>query len=261
MDDFLQEKPKKKKAAGAVFHGYRRLFALVFAIAVLWQAVSFLQLQLSSYHKQLVKEFKVVLAVKGVLDNAALKELGESLNQKEDVSSVKLFAPQDGLAVLKKKNPRLAESLVALGHEQMPAYFELTLAHQALNNVRSFAQNLSAEYPQLSVKYSATQAEMAFLSGLCVRILNLALIFALVLFFAFMFMVEAYPMRGKTHVGGAVVSSLLAGGLSFVFFLVLAYPTGFLVPALQHFTTIERQLSILIFSGLLGWTLGKWQKF
>ena len=48
MDDFLQDKPKKNKGSAVVFRGYRRLFALVFAVAVLWQCVSFLQMQLSN---------------------------------------------------------------------------------------------------------------------------------------------------------------------------------------------------------------------
>ncbi|MBQ8843609.1 MAG: hypothetical protein IJ016_02335 [Elusimicrobiaceae bacterium] len=261
MEDFLQEKPKRKKHSAVVFRGYRRLFVLVFAVAVLWQAVSLLQKQLSAYHGQMVHSFKVILTVVQPQKNDVLAALGESLNGKEDILNVKLFSPQDAVAALKKKNPRLAESMVLLGHEQMPAYFELTLTNRAINNVRSFAQNLSAEYPQLSVKYSQAQADMAFYSGLCLRILNIACCLALTLFFVFMFMVEAYPLRGKTHVAAAVVSAVGAGVLSFVVFLALIYPTGVLVPALQAFTSVERQLSLYVFCGLFGWTLGKWQKF
>lgn len=261
MEDFLQDKPKKAKGSAVVFRAYRRLFTLVFAVAVLWQGVSFLQMQLSSYHRALAADFKVLLAVTLPADNAALAALGESLSAKEDVKSVKLFSPQDALEALKTKNPRLTQALVALGREQMPAYFELKLADRAINNIRPFTQNLAAEYPQLSVKYSAEQADLAFYTGLCLRTVNLAAVFALVLFFAFMFMVEAYPVRGKAHVAGGVVSALLAGALSFAFFALLTYPTGLLVEALRHFTSVERQLALLVFCGLFGWTLGKWQKF
>lgn len=261
MEDFLQEKPKRKKTSAVVFRGYRRLFVLVFAVAILWQAVSLLQKQLTQYHTQLVHSFKVILTVIQPQKNDVLTALGESLNGKEDILNVKLFSPQDAVAALKQKNPRLAESMVLLGHEQMPAYFELTLSNRAINNVRSFAQNLSAEYPQLSVKYSQAQADMAFYSGLCLRILNIACALALVLFFVFMFMVEAYPLRGKTHVTGAVISAVGAGVLSLAVFVLLAYPTGLLMPALEHFTSVERQMALCVFCGLFGWTLGKWQKF
>ncbi|MBQ7908942.1 MAG: hypothetical protein IJ311_05600 [Elusimicrobiaceae bacterium] len=261
MEDFLQEKPKRKKHAAVIFRGYRRLFVLVFAVAVLWQAVSFLQKQLWNYHSSLVRDFKVILTVVQEQNNEALAALGESLSGKEDVLEVKLFSPQDAVEALKQKNPRLAESLVLLGHEQMPAYFELKLSERAISNVRSISQNLSAEYPSLSVKYSQAQADMAFYSGLCLRILNIACVLAFVLFFIFMFMVEAYPLRGKTHVAGAVISAVLAGILSFIVFVLLAYPTGLLVPALHTFTSVERQLCLYVFCGLFGWTLGKWQKF
>lgn len=261
MDDFLQDKPKKAKGSGVVFRGYRRLFALVFAVAVLWQCVSFLQMQLSSYHRALAQDFKVVLAVAQPMDNPALAALGESLSAKEDVNSVKLFSPQDALEALRAQNERLTQALVALGRERMPAYFELKLADRAINNIRPFAQNLAAEYPQLSVKYSPEQADLVFYSGLCLRTINVAAVLALVLFFAFMFMVEAYPVRGKAHVGGGVASAVLAAVLSFAFFALLTYPTGFLVEAMQHFTSVERQLGLLVFCGLFGWTLGKWQKF
>ncbi len=261
MDDFLQDKPKKSGACTVMFRGYRRLFALVFAVAVLWQCVSFLQLQLSKYHHALADDFKLVLAVTQDVDNASLAGLGDSLSNKEDILAVKLFSPQDALAALKAKNERLTQAVVALGYEHMPAYFEVKLSDRAINNIRPFAQNLQSEYPQLTLKYSLQQAELAFYSGLCLRTLNLASVFALVLFFAFMFMVEAYPVRGKAHVGGAVVSALLAGVLSLALFMLLVYPTGLLMPALQYFTSVERQLGILVFCGLLGWTLGKWQKF
>ena len=261
MEDFLQDKPQKNKNSAVVFRGYRRLFALVFGVAVLWQCVSFLQMQLSKYHRVLADDFKMVLAVTQNTDNAVLADLGDSLSIKEDILAVKLFSPQDALEALKAKNERLTRAVVALGYEQMPAYFELKLSDRAINNIRPFAQNLQAEYPQLSLKYSLQHAQLAFYSGLCLRTINLASVFALVLFFAFMFMVEAHPSRGKAHLTGGVFSALAAGLLSLGFFALLAYPTGFLMPALQHFTSVERQLGLLVFCGLFGWTLSKWQKF
>ncbi len=261
MEDFLQEKPKKKKTNKVVFRGYRRLFALVFAVAVLWQTVSFVQLQLSRYHRALTQDFKVVLALTRPQSNEELTALGESLSAKEDILSVKLYSPQDGLAALKARNARLAEALVALGREQMPAYFEVKLADRAVSNIRPFAQNLAAEYPQLSIKYSAEEAALAFYSGVCLRAVNLACVLALVLFFAFMFMVEAYPSRGQAHLGGGVVSALAAAVLSGAVWFALVYPAGVLVQPLEQFTSPERQLGIWVFCGLLGWTLSKWQKF
>ena len=188
MEDFLQEKPQPQKRALAS-QSHRRLFVLVLAIALLWQVMSFMQLQLQQYHQQLVQDFKVLLTVSVSADNEALTTWGESLSAKEDITTVRLFSPQDGLAALQAKNPRLTAALVALVREQMPAYFELQLTPAAINNIRPFVQNIAAEYPQLSVKYSPEQADMIFYSGVCLRTLQLAAVFSLVLFVIFMFLV------------------------------------------------------------------------
>jgi len=258
MDDFLQDTPNKQPT---IRKGLRYVFVLVFAIALLWQVVSFLQMQLNQYHQALVKDFRVILTVVEPLDNEVLNALGESLNMKEDISSVKLFSPADGLAVLQARNPRLAQAMVALGREQMPAYFELRLQHRALSNIRLFTKNLSAEYSQLSVKYSAEQADMIFYSGLCLRVVNITAVSVLVLFLIFMFLVEAYPAKQGDHCSSAVWVALLAGGISVGIFVAVVYPTGVLMETLSQFTTVSRQLILLVFCGLLGWTLGKWQKF
>ncbi|MBP3514570.1 MAG: hypothetical protein J6J74_08860, partial [Elusimicrobiaceae bacterium] len=57
------------------------------------------------------------------------------------------------------------------------------------------------------------------------------------------------------------LSGVLAGVCSGAFFAVMLYPTGFLSEAARLFTTPERQILVLVFCGLLGWTLSKWQKF
>lgn len=258
MKTFLDKTSTQKST---VSFGNRRLFVLIFSLALLWQVVGFIQIQLTQYHRGLVKDFKVIAVVSGVQDNAALNTLGESLNSKTDVHTVKLFSPQDGLAALRSQNPRLVQALVSLGREQMPAYFELRLHARALNNIGSFTQNLAAEYPQLSIKYSQELAKMAFYSGLCLRVINIVALSALMLLLIFMFTVEAYPSRGVSHGIGAVWVALLAGGLSFVVLAALVYPTGLLMPALSHFTTAYHQVGLLIGCGLLGWTLGKWKKF
>ena len=89
-----------------------------------------------------------------------------------------------------------------------------------------------------------------------------SLLAALLLFLAFMFLVEAYPSaEARKHYLGGAVSGVLAGVASCAFFAVLVYPTGFLAQAMAEFTSWGRQLLMLAFCGLLGWTLSKWQKF
>ena len=81
------------------------------------------------------------------------------------------------------------------------------------------------------------------------------------LFLIFMFLVEAYPAKQNRHHLAAVWAALAAGGISVGLFVAVVYPTGVLMETLSQFTTVSRQLILLVFCGLLGWTLGKWQKF
>ena len=125
MDDFLEEKKKSAKAPRHVFRLHRRLFLLVFAVAVLLQSLVFVDMRLKDYYKELDGSFKVILTVSGQADNAALEQMGESLNQKEDITAVRLFSPQDALEAVKRQNPPRTEALLLMGINKMPAYFDL----------------------------------------------------------------------------------------------------------------------------------------
>ena len=124
-ENFLEEKPKNAKPPKQVFRLHRRLFLLVFAVAVLFQSVLFLQTCLNRYYRALDRDFKIILTVSKKMDNAALANLGDSLNQKTDITEVKLFSPQDALETVRKQNPQLADSLLLMGKNKMPDMSEL----------------------------------------------------------------------------------------------------------------------------------------
>lgn len=253
---------KKATAPKHIFRLYRRLFLLVFAIAVLWQGLLLVDTRLGQYHQALSDSFKVILTLDGQISNDDLAQMGETLNQKADIASVKLFSAQDGLEVVRRQNPQLAQSLLLMGRNKMPAYFEIRLADTALRNVESLLANLMAEYQGVTPHYNAEHAQLVFTVGLCKKLLRVSLWFAGLLFLAFMFLVEAHPVeKKKSHAGAAVLSGVLAGLGAALFFALLVYPTGFLSAVVREFTTPERELLLLVFCGLLGWTLSKWQKF
>lgn len=260
MKNFLEETATHKTERTAPAN-YWRSFFFILAVALLWQMISLVQLQISNYHQTLANDFKVILSVSGPLDNETLTGIGEQINAMEEVQEVKLFSPQDGLKVLQGKNPRLIQALLALGREPMPAYFELRLNKSAIASVQALTQQLATQYPQLSVKYSQEQANWVLYSGLGVRTLNIAAALALVFFLIFMFMVEAYPVTDCEHSLKSVWVGLLAGMLALGCLALLVYPTGLLSEDLRYFSTWERQVCLLVFCSLLGWTLGKWQKF
>lgn len=262
MSKQIVSAPHNVPAEKHIFRLHRRLFLLVFAIMVLWQSVLFMDMRLQAYYQALRDSFKVILTVPGKTDNEKLAQMGETLNQKEDILSVQLFSPADGLETVRQQNPQLADSLLLMGKNKMPAYFELHLSDQAINNIRPFVDNVASEYDNITAHYNTQHAQLVFYTGVCAKLFRLSLLIAGILFLAFMFLVEAYPSaqpRSRSLEGA--VSGLLAALGACALFAVLIYPTGLLNEAVAQFTTWGRQALLVVFSGLLGWTLSKWQKF
>ena len=261
-DIFETKKDNTAQPPKHIFHLHRKLFLLVFAIAILGQSLLFVDLRLQNYYEELQKSFKVILTVNNTIDNNELGKIGDSLNQKTDIVSVRLYSPQDGLEKVRTQNPQLVDSLLLMGKNKMPAYFELKLAPQAIANVGPFVENLTAEYGFLIPHYNQEHAAYVFYAGICAKILRIALVCALGVFLLFMFLIEAsYSARPLAHSWGGAVSGILAGVGAGVLLAALIYPTGFLAQAVWQFTTPAREILLLVFCALLGWTLSKWQKF
>lgn len=244
------------------FHLHRKLFLLVFAVALLWQAVLGLNQWINGYAFELQSSFKAILTVNGETDNRQLNELGEKLNQNNDIVSVQLFSPQDAFLAVSKQNPQLVQALLLMGKNKMPAYFEITLTPQAIHNVVPFMENLAAEYSSLTPHYNAQHAQFSFYATTCAKLLRVLISVTLFIFLLFMFLIEAAPSdRVVSHSLGGAVSGVLAGILSALLMVGIIYPLGILSPTIAAFTTFEIQALLLAFCGLLGWSLSKWQRF
>lgn len=259
-DLFEDEQPKTTPAQKLKLH--RRLFLLVFAVALLWQTLLVVQTRLEQYYSDMNQAFKVILTVDTPADNTALVQMGETLNQKADIASVKLFSSADALKVVRQQNPQLAQSLLLMGRHKMPAYFELRLVPTAVRNVESLMANLTAEYKGLTPHYNNEHAQLLFSTGLCLKLLRLVMGLTLLAFLVFMFLVEAYPSKQtRTHFMGGMISGIVAALAAWGGFTVLVYPTGFLNNSLWTLTSPAQQILLTVFCAIFGWTLSKWQKF
>ena len=260
MEDNFELEMKEVHSPKHIGHLHRKLFLLVFAVALLAQGWLVVEKGLSDYYRQLADSFKVILTVDAPADPAQLEEWGQTLNQKEDITSVRLLSPEDALAVVRHKNPQLVESLLQLGKNQMPAYFEVTVADAAMANIEPLVDNLDAEYEDLTPHYNLSHAQLMFRVGLYAKLLRLLGALTLLVFLTFMFLVEAAPYSQQRALSG-LLSGMLAGVLSIGVFVLMVYPAGLLTDFLAYFTTWSRQGLLVVFCGLLGWTLSKWQRF
>ena len=260
MEDNFELEMKEVRVPKQVGHLHRKLFLLVFAIALLAQGWLVVEKGLSTYHRQLADSFKVLLTVDEPATPTQLEDWGHTLNQKEDITSVRLLSPDDALAVVRHKNPQLVESLLQLGKNKMPAYFELTFALPAIANIGPLVDNLNAEYEELTPHYDSVHAQLVWRVGLYAKLLRVLGALALLGFLTFMFLVEAAPYAQQQALSG-LLSGLLAGALSGGLLAVVVYPAGLLKDWLADFITWPQQGLLVVFCGLLGWALSKWQRF
>ena len=260
MDELFEPELKKESAPKHIGHLYRKLFLLVMSIALLGQGILLVDTGLRNYYQKLASSFKIILTVDGQADSTQLENWEQSLKQKEDITEVRLFSPEDALEVVRHKNPQLVDSLLLMGKNQMPAYFEIEVTSRTLGNIRPFVDNLAAQYEELTPHYNAQHAHLASYTGLYSKLLRALVVLSLLGFLAFMFLVEAAAHQ-HGHAWGGVAAGLLAALLSAGRVIAVLYPAGVLGDTVQQFTTWHRQVLVLVFCGLLGWTLSKWQKF
>ncbi len=260
MDELFETEEPKPKTAKQVWRLHRKLFLLVFATALLAQGWLLGHKGLSEYHRALLNDFKVLLTVDSPVDDAQLAQWQETLSQQPQIRSVRLFSPQEALQTVRQQNPQLAENLLRIGKNQMPAYFEITLSPVAISNIGPLTGQWRTVYPSLSARYHSMQARQICYTGAllaCMRVLGGIILLALL---AFMFLIEAAPYAGSGTLSGAV-SGVLAGVLAVLCVGGVLYPWGLFYEVVTQLVAWGQQILLVVFSGLLGWTLAKWQRF
>lgn len=260
MDELFEMEKKEGHRFKSLGHLYRKLFLLVFAIALLAQGLLWVEKGLSDYHQTLQDTFKVLLTLDVPADSAQVEQWGQQLNQQPYITSVRLFSPEDALAIVRHQNPQLVDSLLLMGKNKMPAYFELQFTPAAVQHIRPVVEQLTREYESFNPHYNEQQAKMVYYTGIYSKLLRALGLLALLAFLAFMFLVEA-ACGTQTHAWGGIASGVLAACVSWGVLAAVLYPVGMLPVVWTQFTTWPRQALLVAFCGLLGWTLSKWQKF
>ena len=253
--DFLAEKKKKSP-----LRIYRKLFLLVFAVVMLWQGVLLVDNYAARYYAELKDSFKVLLSFTDNPKEEELNKIGQQLRSHNGIETVNVFDSEQALAVVRRQNPQLADTLILLGAHKMPAYIELKLTAKNITAIQSFTDSLAVQYPQIKVHYNKDHARLTANVGLFCKIMRLVQIIALLALVLFMFLVEAFPVKAN-HAGAGVFSGLLAGVGACAVVAGILYPTGYLPDIWANLISVKQQILVLIFSGLLGWTFVKWQRF
>jgi len=244
-----------------VFRGYRRVFFLVFAIAMLMQAAVFMQNRIQNALKLINDDFKIVLVLNNASD-AQAKEFQSNVSNISGVSSIDIIEPNSVLASLNDAGNSM--SAQAVNADFLPAFFEVKVSQDVLLNPKVWVQdNINALGQDAGAYYKEDQAKLAVYINAINKFALIALLTAAFSLLAFGFFVEAYytkisPLNERF---GGLFSALSAYVVSAGVAFALAYPLNAINPDFKYCLLNWHQLAVALLCLSAGWTLAKWKKF
>jgi cell division protein FtsX len=108
------------------------VFAFAASAALAAQSLLLVEGQCRRLETALRDDFRVVLFLRGPLDDAKRKILEEKLLASPEAAEVRYVSPEEGLAALRRDDPELADSVALVGDNPLPGAFEVKPAADAL---------------------------------------------------------------------------------------------------------------------------------
>src|ERR1019366_10741978 len=108
------------------------VFAFAAAAALAGQTLLLVEGQCRKLETALRDDFRVVLFLRGPLEDSKRMVLEEKRRAQPEVADVRYVSPEEGLAALRREDPELVDSVALVGENPLPGAFEVRPAPQAL---------------------------------------------------------------------------------------------------------------------------------
>ena len=108
------------------------MFAFAAAAALAGQTLILVEGQCRRLETALRDDFRVVLFLRGPLEDPKRLVLEERLRAQPEAAAVRYVAPEEGLAALRREDPELVDSVALVGENPLPGAFEVRPAPDAL---------------------------------------------------------------------------------------------------------------------------------
>jgi len=108
------------------------VFAFAAAAAMAGQTLLFVEGQCARLETALRDDFRVVLFLRGPLEDSKRLVLEEKLRAQPEVADVRYVSPEEGLAALRREDPELVDSVALVGENPLPGAFEVRPSPEAL---------------------------------------------------------------------------------------------------------------------------------
>lgn len=241
--------------------GYRIIFLLSLAFAVLFECLIFMHSQVKKIESLLKSDFRIIL----VKSSAEKKEaVLEKVSALKGVKSAVFVSSQETMEKIKQDDRELYYSLSAVGRNPVPDIIEVELEDAALGDLENFTGEALKINGVEDVKYKILESyaiiHFSFYSNFLSVIISLTLLVSILILFTGM------AHAGFSNFFTSLKSSMkwfsagLLGAACAIFFVYLViYPVKYLSPV-WAWPAYWWHAVVAAICGLFGWVFYQWKK-
>lgn len=135
------------------------VFAFAASAALAAQTLLLVEGQCRRLESALRDDFRVVLFLRGPLDDGRLKVLEEKLRASPDAAEVRYVSPEESLAALRKDDPEMVDSIALVGGNPLPGAFEVKPAAEALPRLAAWIESAEGMAEWSDVRWKTAQLQ------------------------------------------------------------------------------------------------------
>jgi cell division protein FtsX len=238
------------------------LFALAVAAGLAGETLLLAERHCSRLEASLRDDFRVVLFLKGALEEARAKVLEETLRAGPEIVDVRYVSADDALAALKRDDPELAESVALVGDNPLPAGFEVRPAAEAFTHLGAWLDGAQSLAEWSDVRYKSGQVAAILRLRFYAHLLRITLstLLCLVAGLALIALFGPGPAaRGKAGSSASAIAWAAAGGV-----VGVAFAAAIVWPLrrdelLWAWPAFLPQAALLAACATLGWSSSLWR--
>ena len=242
------------------------LFALGAAIGLAGETLLMAERHCSRFEASMRDDFRVVLFLKGALPQSRVKVLEEKLRASAEVADIRYVSADDALAVLKREDPELAESVALVGDNPLPSGFEVRPTPEAFTHLATWIDGAQRLAEWSDVRYKSGQVSAILRLRFYAHLLRMTLSTLLCLIAGLALAALGSPLltvigKGNSSSKGETASVFwsAAGGLVGVAFAVaIAWPLH-RDELLWAWPATLSQVALIAACATLGWSLSPWR--
>lgn len=234
------------------------LLALVAAAGLAGETLLLAERHCSKLEASLRDDFRVVLFLRGSLEESRAKVLEEKLRAAPEVADVRFVSADDALAALKRDDPELVESVALVGGNPLPSAFEVRPAPESFTHLGAWLDGAQRLAEWSDVRYKPGQVQAILRLRFYSRLLRMTLSTLLCLVAGIALIVLATGAKSGHGARKTVLWAAAGGAAGLLCAIAIASPLR-REERMWAWPAPLAQAALLAACATLGWSLPLWR--